>query len=131
MFPKFPTKFVAVLSHIWEQSWKDPIKRKLMNGIWCSNRELSSILLKLGKECACKNKKKNAECVEAIKNKYSSLQKASCNTSISWSQFRCYCSISSSTKKGQTMKYLHKLDTQNIESDTESHAWLRYVIPYA
>ena len=73
MFPKSPTKFVAVLSHIWEQSWKDPVKRKLMNDIWCSNRELSSILLKLGKECAHKNKKKISECVEAIKNKYSSL----------------------------------------------------------
>ena len=28
MFPKSPTKFVAVLSHIWEQSWKDPLEKK-------------------------------------------------------------------------------------------------------
>ena len=27
MFPKSSAKFVAVLSHIWEQSWKDPVKK--------------------------------------------------------------------------------------------------------
>ena len=26
IFPKSPTKFVAVLSHIWQQSWKNPVK---------------------------------------------------------------------------------------------------------
>ena len=83
MFPKSPTKFVAVFSHIWEQSWKDPVKKRLMNDIWSSSKELSAIMLKLGKEWACKNKKKVAECVEAIKNKYTSLCKASSNTSLS------------------------------------------------
>ena len=116
MFPKSPTKFVAVLSHIWEHTWKDPVKRRVMNDIWSSSKELSVIMLKLGKEHACKNKKKVAECVEAIKNKYTSLCKASSNTSLSWAQFRCYCSIQSSKKIPKSMKYLHKLNTQNIES---------------
>ena len=116
MFPKSPTKFVAVLSHIWEQSWKDPVKRRLMNDIWSSNKELSAIMLKLGKECAHKNKKKIAECVEAIKNKSTSLHKASSNTSLSWTQFRHYCSIQSSKKNPKSMKYLCKLNMQNIES---------------
>ena len=116
MFPKSPRKFVAVLSHIWEQSWKDPVKRRLMNNIWSSTNELSAIMLKLGQEHACKNKKKVAECVESIKNKYTSLHKASGNTSLSWTQFRCYCSIQSSKKNSKSMKYLRKLNTQNIES---------------
>ena len=116
MFPKSPIKFVAVLSHIWEQSWKDPVKRRLMHEIWSSSKELSAIMLKLGKEHACKNKKRVAECVEAIKNKYMSLCKASSNTSLSWTQFRHYCSIQSSKKNPKSMKYLCKLNIQNIES---------------
>ena len=83
MFPKSPSKFVAVFSQIWEQSWKDPVKRKLMNDIWSSNKEFAAIMLKLGKEHACKNKKKITECVETVKNKYTSLHKASINTSLS------------------------------------------------
>ena len=59
IFPKSPRKFVAVLSHIWEQSWKDPVKRRLMNNIWSSTNELSAIMLKLGQERARKNKKKS------------------------------------------------------------------------
>ena len=87
-----------------------------MNDIWSSSKELSAIMLKLGKEWAHKNKKKVAECVEAIKNKYMSLHKVSSNTSLSWTQFRHYCSIQSSKKNPKSMKYLRKLNMQNIES---------------
>ena len=63
-----------------------------------------------------KTRKKVAECVDAIKNKYTSLCQASSNVFLSWTQFRHYCSIENSKKRPHSMKYTCKLNTENIES---------------
>ena len=120
LFPKSPTKYVSVLSHIWQQSYKSPRKHKLMNSIWSKDKEMSSMMLELFKQKACKNAKKLAKCVEEIKKKYSSLRKASSLTTMSWTQFCRYCSLEKNRNCRRSSKYVCKLDSQNI-SDIQNH----------
>ena len=119
LFPKSPTKYVSVLSHIWQQSYKSPRKHKLMNSIWSKDKEMSSMMLELFKQKACKNAKKLVKCVEEIKKKYSSLRKASSLNTMSWTQFCRYCSLEKN-RNCRSSKYVCKLDSQNI-SDIQNH----------
>ena len=120
LFPKSPTKYVSVLCHIWQQSYKSPRKCKLMNSIWSKDKEMSSMMLELFKQKACKNAKKLAKCVEEIKKKYSSLRKASSLTTKSWTQFCRYCSLEKNRNCRSSSKYVHKLNLQNI-SNIKNH----------
>ena len=77
MFPNSPTKCVKILKHIWDQMYKDPKKRKLMNDLWSgSPSDMCSLMLKLGKHRAKKDKAQMAKVVQKITGKYKSLRNA-------------------------------------------------------
>ena len=45
-----PTTAVAILRHVWDQEYKDPAKRALMNKYWKRNDpSLANLMLELGK----------------------------------------------------------------------------------
>ena len=114
LFPKSPTKYVSVLSHIWQQSYKSPQKCKIIHSIWSKDKEMCSIMVELFKQKARKNAKELVKFVEEIKKKYSSLRKASTLTPISWTQFCRYCSLEKKRSCRTSNKYVKKLDLQNI-----------------
>ena len=120
LFPTSPTKYVSVLSHIWQQSYKSHQKHKLMNNIWSKDKDMCSMMLELFTQRACKNAQKLGKCVEEIKKKYSSLRKASSLTPMSWTQFCRYCSLKKKNYCRSSQKYVCKLNVQNI-SDIQNH----------
>ena len=119
LFPSSPSKFVKVLKHIWDQSYKSPRKRRYMSQYWNVNsKDMCAIMLKVGKYKAKKNTRKIQKLVLDIKSKYKSLRKASSYTPYSWTQFRRYISVKSvATTK---LEYTHKLSLQTI-AEIHSH----------
>ena len=114
MFPNSPTKCVKILQHIWDQMYKDPKKCKLMNDLWSgSPSDMCSLMLKLGKHRAKKDKAQIAKVVQKITGKYKSLRNAWKYTPYSWTQFRRFISVKSvATRK---LEYQRKLSTAAIQ----------------
>ena len=52
-----PSTVVAIMKHIWEQEYKHPEKRKLMNLYWKQNVQLAGLMLDIGKQ---KGRKKSS-----------------------------------------------------------------------
>ena len=50
-----PATAVAILKHVWDQEYKNPHKRKLMNKYWKRNVNLAEIMLDIGKHKGCKD----------------------------------------------------------------------------
>ena len=93
LFPTSHRKYVTLLKHFWDQSYKCPVKHKLMNEIWHNNKETCSLMLQLGKHKGKKSDTKIKACVESIGKKYSSLRQFAQFSSISWTQFQRYCNV--------------------------------------
>ena len=84
-FPKSPGKCVQVLKHIWDQMYRSPRKRHIMRKIWpLDQKDLASLMLKVGKHRARKDVRKLNQTVQDIKAKYNSLRKASTCIPYSW-----------------------------------------------
>ena len=119
MFPSSPRKFVQVLKHIWDQSYKSPRKHNLMCKYWNVNsKEMCAIMLKLGKHKTRKDVRKIKKLVEDIKSKYKSLRNALTYMPYSWTQFRRFISIK--TVASWKLEYTHKLSPETI-ADIQNH----------
>ena len=58
-----PATAVAVLKHVWDQEYKHPEKKVLMNKYWIRNASLAELCLDIGKPRARKdNAKSSANC---------------------------------------------------------------------
>ena len=55
------------MKHIWEQEYKHPEKRKLMNLYWKQNVQLAEIMLDIGKQIGRKDQVKLVQCVNKLK----------------------------------------------------------------
>ena len=72
-----PATAVAIIKHVWEQEYKHPEKRKLMNLYWKQNVQLAEIRLDIGKQKGRRDQVKLPQCVNKLKQKYVSLRQAS------------------------------------------------------
>ena len=114
-----PATAVAIMKHVFEQEYKHPEKRKLMNKYWNQNVHLAELMLEIGKHKGRKDDVKLLQCVNKVKQKYNSLRQACCLTDISWKRFHrhtCVNSTSASCKKW----YIRKLSEEQIHS-IEAH----------
>ena len=68
-----PATAVAIMKHVWQQEYKHPEKRKLMNKFWKLHINLAQIMLDIGKHKGRKDQVKLFECVDKVKQKYNSL----------------------------------------------------------
>ena len=116
MLPKSPHKAVNILKHLWNQMYRSPRKRTLMDRLWSNrqNKEMGRYMYLLGKYKNKKNVNKLGETVKTMTRKYSSLRSAWRHTNFHWSQFQKYTKLNK--KKIEHRKYVRKLDSQNIES---------------
>ena len=97
-----PSTAIAILKHVWDQEYKDPRKRVLMNKYWRrtkDNTSLAKLMLDLGKYRGRKDKKKLSSTVNEVKNKYNSLRQACRLADISWSKFHRFTYIKLEVRK--------------------------------
>ena len=108
-----PATAVAIMKHVFEQEYKHPEKRKLMNKYWNKNIHLAALMLEIGKHKGRKDDVKLLQCVNKVKQKYNSLRQACHLADISWTKFHHHTyvkSTSASCKKG----YIRKLSEEQI-----------------
>ena len=114
-----PATAVAIMKHVFEQEYKHPEKRKLMNKYWNQNVHLAELMLEIGKHKGRKDDVKLLQCVNKVKQKYNSLRQACCLTDISWTKFHCHTYVNS-TSASRKKWYIHKLSEEQIHS-IEAH----------
>ena len=49
ILPKSPKKAVTVLKHLWNQMYKSPRKRKVIDQLWSKDKEMGKFMYKIGK----------------------------------------------------------------------------------
>ena len=90
-----PATAVAIMKHVWQQEYKHPEKRKLMNKYWKLHINLAQIMLDIGKHKGRKDQVKLRECVDKVKQKYNSLRQACHFADISWTKFHHHTYVKS------------------------------------
>ena len=122
MLTNKPSTAIAILKHVWDQEYKDPRKRVLMNKYWrCTkdNTSLAKLMLDLGKKYrGRKDKKKLSSTVNEVKNKYNSLRQACRLADISWSKFHRFTYVKSEVCK--KLQYTRKLSAAQI-AEIQAH----------
>ena len=111
-----PATAVAIMKHVFEQEYKHPEKRKLMNKYWNQNVHLVELMLEIGKHKGRKDDVKLLQCVNKVKQKYNSLRQACRLTDISWTKFHRHTyvnSTSASCKNGTYVNCLRNRFTQS------------------
>ena len=109
-----PSTAVAIMKHVFDQEYKDPRKRYLMNKYW--NRKddgLAQLLLDMGKHRARKDNRKLLNIVNTVKKKFNSSRQACCLADISWSKFHRHTYVNSEVCK--KLEYSRKLTAGQIE----------------
>ena len=115
-----PTTAIAILRHVWDQLYKDPKMRVLMNKYWKRNDEgsLAKLMLDMGKYKSQKDDKKLSATVNMIKKKYNTLRQACQLTDISWTHFHRHTYVKS--KPHRKLEYTRRLTSSNIQ-DIKNH----------
>ena len=114
LLPKSPRKAVNVVKHLWNQLYKSPRKRKVINNLWTKDHEMGKYMYCIGKYRHKKNQKKLGETVNEMKKKYTSLRNACRQTNLPWSQFHKYTKLYK--RKLEQRKFIRKLNLTEIKS---------------
>ena len=114
MLLKSPHKAISIVKHLWNQLYKSPRKRKIIDHMWSKDKELGKYMYFLGKYKNKKNEPKLKKTVDQIKKKYNSLRNACSKTNIYWSQFYNYTRFPK--RKIEEKKYIRKLKPHDIKS---------------
>ena len=109
-----PGTAIPILKHAWDQLYKIPEMRVLMNKYWSRDSNLAHIMLHIGKYRERKDDEKLLQCVNKVKQKYNSLRQACRLTDISWTKFHRHTYIKSEQTKPKN--YIRKLSEGEIES---------------
>lgn len=118
LFPKNPRKHVAVLKHIFDQCYKSPRKRELMDKLWSPKEKIvGSYLLELGIRKGQKNPEKLKIAVEKLKNNFKSLREVSRLTDCSWTKLYRFTNLTKKCIRKES--YNRKLSSLDIRKITE------------
>ena len=63
ILPKSPRKAVQVLKHLWDQVYRSPRKRDLMDKMWSKDRKIGKFMYLVGKY---KNRKNVSKLTETV-----------------------------------------------------------------
>ena len=104
---------------MWDQEYKDPQKRVIMNKYWkrCDT-SLARLMLVIGKSKAKKDATKLLSAVNKVKQKYNSLRQAAKVANISWTTFHRNIYIKNNQKK--KLSYSCKLTDEQVR-DIQEH----------
>ena len=114
LLPKSPHKAVTIVKHLWNQLYRSPRKRKLIDNMWTHDKQMGKFMYKMGKYQTRKNAKKLTETVDKMKEKYSSLKSACRKTDMWWSQFHSYTRLYK--RKLEQRKFIRKLCPSDVQS---------------
>ena len=114
MLPKSPRKAISIVKHLWNQLYKSPRKRKVIDEMWCKDKQMGKYMYFLGKYKNKKNEHKLNQTVTQLKKKYKSLRNACRETDLHWSQFHSHTRLYK--RKIESRKYIRKLNAVDIES---------------
>ena len=109
-----PTTAIPILKHVWDQLYKIPSVRVLMNKYWGKETNLAHMMLDIGKYRGRKDVVKLLQSVNKVKQMYNSLCQACKLTDISWTKFHRHTHIKSQASKQKN--YICKLTEAEIES---------------
>ena len=109
-----PATAIPILKHVWDQLYKIPQIRVLVNQFWQKDSHLANLILNIGKHRARKDDVKLLQSVNKVKQKYNSPRQACRLADISWTTFHRHTYIKSHPKKGKN--YIRKLSEAEIES---------------
>ena len=96
-----PATAIGILKHVWDQLYKIPEMRVLMNKYWQKDTPLTHMMLDIGKHRARKDNEKLLQSVNKVKQKYNSLQQACRLADISWTTFHWHTYIKSQHRKSK------------------------------
>ena len=65
---------ISIVKHLWNQLYKSPRKRKIIDQMWCKDKEMGKYMYFLGKYKNKRNEHKLKQTVNQIKKKYKSLE---------------------------------------------------------
>ena len=108
-----PGTAIPILKHVWDQLYKIPEMRVLMNKYWSRDSNLVHIMLDIGKYRGRKDDEKLLQCVNKVKQKYNSLRQACRLVDISWTKFHRHTYIKPQQTKPKN--YIRKLSEGEIE----------------
>ena len=109
-----PTTAIQILKHVWDQLYKMPSMRVLMNKYWGKETNLACLMLDIGKQRGRKDDVKLLQSVNKVKQKYNSLRQACRLADISWTKFHRHTYIKAHGRKSKD--YIRKLSEVDIES---------------
>ena len=109
-----PITAIPILKYVWDQLYKIPEMRVLMNQYWRKETHLANMMLDIGNHKARKDDEKLLPTVNKVKQKYNSLWQACRLADISWTKFHRHTYMKSQQTKQKN--YIHKLSKAEIES---------------
>ena len=104
-----PETAVAIMKHVWDQEYKHPEKKVLMNKYWRRNSTLAQLMLDMGKHKARKDDVKLLQTVNQVKQKYNSLRQACRLAEISWTKFHRHTLNQAKRKARNTHVNYHRM----------------------
>ena len=107
LLPKSPRKAVIIVKHLWNQLYRSPRKRKLIDNMWSNDKQMWKFMYKMGKYKTRKNEEKLSETVDKMKERYTSLRSSCSKTDMQCSQFHNCTRLYK--RKYEQWKYIHKL----------------------
>ena len=108
-----PTTAIPILKHVWDQLYKIPEMRVLMNQYWHKDTHLAQLMLNIGKHKEWKNDLKLLQSINQVKQKYNSLWQACRLADISWTTFHRHTYIKSQPRR-------QKADIESIQQHYQS-----------
>ena len=114
LMTKKPATAIPILKHVWDQLYKKPEMRVLMNQFWQKDTHLPALMFHIGKHRAQKSDIKLLQCVNKVKQKYNSLRQACRLADISWTTFHRHTYIKLHNRKSNN--YIRKLSEEEIKS---------------
>ena len=113
LLAKSPRKAVTIVKHLWNQLYRSPRKRKLIDNMWSCDKEMGKFMYKMGKYRTKKNQKKLSETIDKMKHRYKSLRHAYSKTDMQRSHFHHCTKLYK--RKIENRKYIHKLYPSDIK----------------
>ena len=114
LLPNSPRKAITIVKHLWNQLYRSPRKRMLIDKMWSNDKQMGKFMYKMGKYRSRKNEKKLTETVDKMKQRYTSLRRACSKTDMQWSQFHNCTRLYK--RKLEQWKFIHKLCPSNVQS---------------
>ena len=114
LLPNSPCKAITIVKHLWNQLYRSPRNRMLIDKMWSNDIQMGKFMYKMGKYRSRKNEKKLTETVDKMKQRYTSLRRACSKMDMQWSKFHNCTRLYK--RKLEQWKFICKLCPSDVQS---------------